>query len=515
MRIRKMLAAVLMGILIVSGMGSAVTVKAAEPGIRVTTPGNTVLTYKYNEAQDFVLNVENIGTETIKKVEVSPRLGNDGEQWPFKTEYQKYMVSLEEVAPGQENMQSVKFNFMQREDVKTGRFTLAVDITALNAEGVRELLSTELFYVNTTAKPAEKKEESNNNNSSNNSSNNTGGLQNDASVFGEEQMFADAGGFSNGGASYSGGGSGSGGGTSASSVPRVIVTGFNTDPGAVKAGSNFTLIIHLKNTSKSTKVQNMLFDLAAPTEGNEQTAAPAFLPASGSNSIYLDSIAADGTADIAIQLNAKADLVQKPYSINLSMKYEDAAAAQIEAASSLSIPVKQDARFEFSEFDITSDTVAVGEEANVSCNLYNMGRIKLYNVKVSFEGNGIKKEELFLGNVDPGATASIDAMLEGEKETPEPQAIKMIMTYEDEAGVAAKAEKELKMQVAEAMDSQQMTSMPIEEPKAFPVVPVAAGVIILIVIIAVVIIRNRKKKKALMEEEEGLLDELDRPSENE
>lgn len=104
---------------------------------------------------------------------------------------------------------------------------------------------------------------------------------------------------------YSGGGSGSGGSSSDGSVPRVIVTGFDTNPAEVHAGSDFTLTIHLKNTSKKTKVQNMLFELEAPTEGtDEQTSAPAFLPTSV-RSIYLDGIKADGTADISITLMRK------------------------------------------------------------------------------------------------------------------------------------------------------------------------------------------------------------------
>ena len=94
----------------------------------------------------------------------------------------------------------------------------------------------------------------------------------------------------------------------------MIVTGFTTDPAEVRAGSNFKLTIHLKNTSRM-KVSNMLFDLSAPTEGSdEQTTSPAFLPSSGASSIYLDSIAPNGTADISIELNAKSDLLQKPYS---------------------------------------------------------------------------------------------------------------------------------------------------------------------------------------------------------
>lgn len=93
---------------------------------------------------------------------------------------------------------------------------------------------------------------------------------------------------------YSGGGGGEASGNG--SVPRVIVTGFTTNPADVKAGSDFTLTLHLKNTSKSSRVGNMLFELEAPTEGSdEQTTAPAFLPSSGSNSIYLDGIAANGT----------------------------------------------------------------------------------------------------------------------------------------------------------------------------------------------------------------------------
>ena len=97
----------------------------------------------------------------------------------------------------------------------------------------------------------------------------------------------------------------------------------------------------------------MLFDMQAPSSGSEGAAeAPAFLPASGSSSVYLDGIPAGGTSDISIELNARADLVKKTYSISMSMKYEDSSAAQYEAQSSLAIPVIQDARFEFSKIEI-------------------------------------------------------------------------------------------------------------------------------------------------------------------
>ena len=315
-----------------------------------------------------------------------------------------------------------------------------------------------------------------------------------------------------GAVAYSGGGSGSGGSSSDGSVPRVIVT--------VHAGSDFTLTIHLKNTSKKTKVQNMLFELEAPTEGtDEQTSAPAFLPTSGSNSIYLDGIKADGTADISITLNAKANLLQKPYSINLSMKYEGSQATQIESSSSISIPVKQDARFEFSEFEISPQTIEVGGEANVMCSLYNLGRIKLYNAKARFEGNGIKKQEIFIGNVEAGATGSIDAMLKGEKVTNGNSKITMTLSYEDESGNISETTKDFELEVTEAVDDSDMhmnTDGDVDAGSSgFPVVPVVVVIVIIAGVVAAVVFVKKKKKKQMLNEEEELLDELDRSSEDE
>ena len=232
----------------------------------------------------------------------------------------------------------------------------------------------------------------------------------------------------------------------------------------------------------------------------------------------MEGIKANGTADISIQLNAKADLLQKPYSVDLSMKYESSDGSPVEASSSISIPIKQDARFEFSDFEISPVSISVGDEANVMCNLYNMGRIKLYNVKATFEGACIEKEEVFIGNVESGATASIDAMLEGAQATGGPANVKMTLSYEDESGKISVAEKELQLEVMEAMESDMM--MPadmemMEESQGFPVIPVAiAAAAVIVIIIIVVVMKKRKRRKRLNEEEE-LLDELDRPSEDE
>ena len=480
-RLKKVLAGFCMAALVVT-MVKPAEIQAASPEIiTIKAKDNKVPVFQAGQSQKWTITVTNSTSQSLSQVTLAPELGDSGESWPFKTEYQDYKQSVDVIPAGESC--DFTFEFVQREDVPSARYTLQFVLTAEN-----EVKASQKFYVNTTAKPEDTKSSQ------------------------EEGQEADAGGFSNGGVSYSGGGSAGSG-----SVPRVIVTGFTTDPAEVRAGSNFTLTIHLKNTSKSTRVSNMLFDLSAPTEGSdEQTAAPAFLPASGSSSIYLEGIAANGTADISIQLNAKADLLQKPYSIDMSMKYEDSSATQIEATSSISIPVKQDARFEFSEFEISPESIAVGEEANVMCNLYNLGKIKLYNVKATFEGSCIDKEEVFVGNVESGASASIDAMVEGKKATKGPAKITMTLSYEDEAGEVKTMTKDFQLEVTEASESDLAAmDMETEDKGGIPVIPILILVAALAVIAAAVIIIRKKKKKQTLVEEEALLDELDGPSENE
>lgn len=476
-----------------------------ETGTKVTieSKDNKTLQYKPGESQKWTLVITNKTGQDLSNLSVSPDMGGENANaWPFKTDYQKYEKTITTLGKGEEK--EISFDFLQRDDAGTSRYAILFSVY----EGDNDKpIATNKLYVNTTEKPQADNSQNQGDagNGSGSGSGSADGGAMTASVGNDEP------------AVYSGGGSGS---SSDGSVPRVIVTGFDTNPAEVHAGSDFTLTIHLKNTSKKTKVQNMLFELEAPTEGtDEQTSAPAFLPTSGSNSIYLDGIKADGTADISITLNAKANLLQKPYSINLSMKYEDSQATQIDSSSSISIPVKQDARFEFSEFEISPQTIEVGGEANVMCSLYNLGRIKLYNAKARFEGNGIKKQEIFIGNVEAGATGSIDAMLKGEKVTNGNSKITMTLSYEDESGNISETTKDFELEVTEAVDDSDMhmnTDGDIEAGSGgFPVVPVVVVIVIIAGAVAAVVFVKKKKKKQMLNEEEELLDELDRSSEDE
>lgn len=475
--------------------------RSVKAGVTLKVKGGMTPAYKYGETKKLTLTIANNTEASIENVRITPRVKANIDKWPFEIDKVDYETKVEKIEAGK--MAEITYELTARDAVKNGYYNVKFDVVY---DGLEDSFEQEIF-VKTTAKPEPEKP-----------AEEPGNTQlPDTYPPIQQPEDPDDGGFSGGDPVNLDDGGGSQGVTS---VPRVIVTGFSTEPKEVKAGSNFKLIVHLRNTSKETAVRNMLFDFNAPTEGSDaNTASPAFLPSSGSSTVYLEEIAANGTKDISIDLNAKMDLVQKPYSIDMSMKYEDKSGGQFESSSSISVPIKQDARFEFSEFELSSETIEVGSEVNVMCSLYNMGRIKLYNVKAKFEGEGLKSKEIFVGNVEPGATATIDGMVTGEKETTGDGKAKMIVTYEDEAGTVFTSEKELVLLVTPPMMNDMptvdMDGMLTEEEKAFPVIPVVVFVLLAAGIAAFIIIRKRKQKKSQMEEEELLEDELNRLTEDE
>lgn len=455
--------------------------------------GNGQTTPKYQAGQKvkLLLKIQNDGDIDAKNVSITPVI-DDAKNWPFEIESMNYELKLGKIKAGE--TAEAKWELAVREDVESKAYKTAFQISYDDGTGV--YTSDKYIYIKTTAK---EKDDSKYEQSTEAEQQNPGG----------EITAMEGGGVYNSDP-VSVGGSGN------ASVPRVIVTGFATDPGTVNAGSNFRLVVHVKNTSSATAVSNMLFDLQAPSAGTEAAAeAPAFLPASGSSTIYLDRIPAGETRDIAIDLNARADLVQKPYSITMTMMYEDGNAQQYEGTSSLAIPVQQAARFEFSDIEISPSTIQVGEEANITCSLYNTGRTKLYNVKVKFSGDGISAKDVFVGNVDSGASGMIDGMLTGESEMPAGTKCKMVVSYEDESGNVSTIEEEFEFEVTPAVQEDFGAAVDVPEENSFSMMPVVVVLVLVIVTATAVILIRRKKKKAALAEEEDLADEVDRFTEDE
>ena len=291
------------------------------------------------------------------------------------------------------------------------------------------------------------------------------------------------------------------------STPRVIVTGYETDVEKVLAGENFTLTLHLQNTSNRTAVSNMKVSMAA--------ANGEFLPTSGSSTQFISSLGAGKTADITIEMSALASLEPKPYVLTVTCQYEDGKANPFESTENISIPVYQEARIKISEVTVSPDTIAVYNQGSVSFNINNLGKSTLANVQARLEGDTIECEETFVGNIAAGAAGYADVMITGIEPTTDDGMVKLIITYEDSSGEECTYEEEVAVYVMEeTFDDEFFGDEPIDEPKGMPVIAklfIVLGVLaaLAVIIVVVIIIVVKKKKRKAAEEAEALEDEID------
>lgn len=446
----------------------------------LTVAGNwETPTVSYNQSVDIVLPLINMGEEWLTDILVEPEVSNDVNEWPFKPENTGYTRNFSEI-PGCAtklydealfNRREVTYTFTAREDVLTGYYPLKFKVW-YSRDGIRcEEPAEVTVYVYCQGKPGGGRI----------------GMSEETNV----------------------------------SQPRIIVTGFETEPADVYAGDTFLLNIHVQNTSPDTAVNNVLFDLEAVeggTEGTDGSAAnryAAFLPTSGSSSIYIDRMAAGSTHDLKIEMQAKADLSQKPYVVTVKMKYDTDLKADLTDEAKVSIPVLQESKFDSSTPEINPPSIMVGEQANVMFQIYNTGKTTLYNVQVKFEADSVEGGDTFIGNLQPGATGNVDAMVTGIAATMDDGTVKAVIIYEDDAGKQTRTEKDINIFVSEMPMDQGMVEfpdegmMPEETEKKLPlpaIIGIAAGALVLVIVIVSVIVKLRKKKKAAKQLAEDLLD---------
>lgn len=428
----------------------------------VATAGNHI---------NIVLPVVNMGRTGVKNVVVTPQISEDAAKWPFEIETSNYTQTID-YCPGtddggthMERRRELTWILKTRKDAPSGYMPLVFDVTYEKKDKSLETvqLTTYANVVGTTGKSAD--------------------------------------------------------GTT--STPRVIVTGFTTNPEVVHAGETFTLTLHMQNTSKATAVKNMLFDIQAASESTESNyVAAAFLPTAGSSTIFVDQISAGATKDISIELEARADLAQKPYVVTVDMEYEDESVNPYKNTANVSIPVRQEARVDISTIEVMPESIEVGGETNVMFSIYNIGKTQLYNTSVKFVADSVSGGDVFLGNIAPGATGNVDAYLSGAAATMDDGTVMIQITFEDEAGEATTIEEPMTLWVNEMfipedmgmMDGMVDEGMMMEEEGGFKIWYVLVPAAVLAVAgVVFFVIRRKKKKKALdlLELDDDLTNELD------
>ncbi|MDO4566287.1 MAG: CARDB domain-containing protein [Oscillospiraceae bacterium] len=275
-------------------------------------------------------------------------------------------------------------------------------------------------------------------------------------------------------------------------IPKVIVSGFSTNPSQVIAGEEFTLSITFKNTSSSGYVENLKASLS--TDGT-------FNPVSGSSTLFIASLSPGASHTSSIKLFAKADAAPSSYNVSLALNYDAPNTKDnqpVTDTEQIAIPVEQVPKANFQALQIVPSEIYLGQDFNLMSAVNNTGKSKLYNVnvEVSDSQNLTVKQEQYLGNIDSGGTGTIDLYISPQDIGS--STLTMKVSYEDEKG-----------QSYSHSETAEINIMAREEIiQDFPMEPtteeqggslwwlwvilglIAAGVA------ALIIIKNRKKKAA-------------------
>lgn len=226
------------------------------------------------------------------------------------------------------------------------------------------------------------------------------------------------------------------------SRPKLMVSNFYTNVEEVKAGNIFDFTFELLNTNESIDAKNIKVTVSG--------ASNAFSVTAGGNSFFVNSIKAQETAPITINLKASAAATTGAYPIHIKIEYEYEGMVATSSYSGevveeeILLQVKENLRPSVENIYVGSwDTPMVNQPTVMNFEFYNMGKSMLNNTYVTIEGdfmlaNG--SNSYYIGNISAGMPEYIEfdvvPLMEGNAVG------KMVIHMEDSNGDEVTMEKE-------------------------------------------------------------------------
>lgn len=202
-------------------------------------------------------------------------------------------------------------------------------------------------------------------------------------------------------------------------------------PGVVNAGDRIRVTITLVNTSQSQAIENLAVTAASPGEG--------FSVLSPSDSAYIGTMPAGGTADIIYDYQVSPETPAGQYTIPLAYDFAYNKGETGSGAGSARVNISQPLKLEFSLGSLPAEAV-VSDTVEVNVQAINLSHAKAYNVRATFEGDGLLPSgTAFIGSLEGGASGekplqvTITGLTNGEAPYG-PTECKVTYIYEDGSG---------------------------------------------------------------------------------
>ena len=411
----------------------------------------------YGEVMNFEINLRNTGYRTAYDVRVEMKLSANVKEFPFEINdgnYDRWMNNI-----GSNETVQVPYSMAIQEGAESGYYPIKYTIRYREEEnGSFAEPIEDIMYVRIIGKQT------------------------------EDQLSADA-------------------GENERTKARIIVDSFETEPATVFAGQDFILRVKMKNASDRISASNILFTLEPESVSN----SPVFTTVNGSNSAVVNNLAPGASAVLEMHYSSSPSAEQRSYTITITEQYDSPEFKNAKETVKFAVPIKQEARLNTGNIEVMPNSIQVGGESNIMFDINNTGKVTLYNVTAIFEDDSIQKSENYIGNIKPGESGNVDAMIYGIAPTMDDGMITVKITYEDENGTVSSVDKELQLFVSEPMpmedpfmDDFMIMDEPVPEPTPMDklkqhALPIGAAAIA--VLGGIVFFIRRKKKKAGMDDE--------------
>ena len=411
----------------------------------------------YGEVMNFEINLRNTGYRTAYDVRVEMGLSANVKEFPFEINdgnYDRWMNNI-----GANETVQVPYSMAIQEEAESGYYPIKYTIRYREEEnGAFAEPIEDVMYVRIIGKQT------------------------------EDQLSADA-------------------GENERTKARIIVDSFETEPASVFAGQDFILRVKMKNASDRISASNILFTL----EPESVSDSPVFTTVNGSNSAVVNNLAPGASTVLEMHYSSSPSAEQRSYTITITEQYDSPEYKNAKETVKFAIPIKQEARLNTGNIEVMPNAIQVGGESNIMFDINNTGKVILYNVTAIFEDDSIQRSENYIGNIKPGESGNVDAMIYGIAPTMDDGMITVTITYEDENGTVSSVDKEIQLMVSEPMpmedpfmDDFMVMEEPVPEPTmmdklkqyALPIGTASAAVLG-----GIVFFIRRKKKKAGMDDE--------------
>ena len=162
----------------------------------------------------------------------------------------------------------------------------------------------------------------------------------------------------------------------------------------------------LRNTSARQYVQNMRV-----TIGSEEDV---LIPQSGSNTLYIDRIDAEGLYELRYPVRASLEVPDRPIKVDVTIEYEDSSVSAQSVMQQMVISVAQQMRLSIGEPVMDAASVYEGDSADITLQVINEGRTVLYNVAVTAQSDDeglVLPATAYLGNMEGGTSRRAELSL--------------------------------------------------------------------------------------------------------